>query len=112
MKTCARGSKNGNGADADRVVRSRLGRSESDLRIYRAGSQCGDREPRYASDLRCDPESAEAAVPGPLWPCGEYTGDGSPRAFLSGTSALIAVYEVLQERVVVLNILHGAQKWP
>ena len=24
----------------------------------------------------------------------------------------IAVYEVLQERVVVLNILHGAQKWP
>jgi toxin ParE1/3/4 len=24
----------------------------------------------------------------------------------------IAVYQVLQERVLVLNILHGAQKWP
>jgi addiction module RelE/StbE family toxin len=24
----------------------------------------------------------------------------------------IAVYQVLQERIVVLNILHGAQKWP
>ena len=24
----------------------------------------------------------------------------------------IAVYQVLQDRVLVLNILHGAQKWP
>ena len=24
----------------------------------------------------------------------------------------LAVYQVLQDRIVILNILHGAQKWP
>ena len=38
--------------------------------------------------------------------------DSARRVAQSVVERIVAVYEVLEEQIVVLRILHGAQRWP